>query len=121
MTTETQLIEAQPVNEREQKAIEIAARSKLTRKGNVWIVPSQSSAKQYQVNPDPESPFCSCPDFEFRQARCKHIYAVEITLKREYKTDGDTQTVTETLTVKQKYRQEWRSEERRVGKEGRSR
>src|ERR1051325_8131387 len=36
-----------------------------------------------------------------------HIYAVVITLKREYKTDGDTQTVTETLTVKQKYRQEW--------------
>ena len=46
--TETQPVEAQPVNEREQKAIEIAAHTKLTRKGNVWIVPSQSGAKEYR-------------------------------------------------------------------------
>jgi len=81
----------------------------LTRKGGFWIVPSQSSAKTYTVDPDPESPRCDCPDFESRQLRCKHIYAVEITLKREYTNDGQTQTVTETVTIKQKYTQDWQS------------
>jgi SWIM zinc finger len=93
------------LSERETKALEIAARTKLTRKGDVWIVPSQSGPKTYTVNPDPESPYCDCPDFESRRARCKHIYAVEITLKREYNVQ--TQTVTETVTVKKKYTQSW--------------
>jgi len=101
----------QTPSEREAKALEIAARTKLTRKGDVWIVPSQSGPKTYKVNPDPESPRCTCPDFEFRQQRCKHIYAVEIVLQREVtvSNDGQTQTVTETttVTVKKKYTQDW--------------
>lgn len=108
MTTETQTAQAQPVSEREQKALEIAARTKLTREGDDWIVPSQSGPKNYKVNPDPESPQCTCPDFEFRQQRCKHIFAVEIVLQREVTVSNDgTQTVTETVTVKRKYTQEW--------------
>ncbi|HEX7771109.1 MAG TPA: transposase [Pyrinomonadaceae bacterium] len=101
----------QIVSEREAKALEIAARTKLTRKGDVWIVPSQSGPKTYKVNPDPESPRCTCPDFEFRQQRCKHIYAVEIVLQREVtvSNDGLTRTVTETVTVKRKYTQDWQS------------
>ena len=35
------------------------------------------------------------------------MLAVEIVLKREIVTDGQTQTVTETVTVKQKYAQSW--------------
>src|SRR5829696_6379180 len=99
----------QQLSERESKAVEIAARTKLTRKGDVWIVPSQSGPKTYKVNPDPESPRCTCPDFEFRQARCKHIFAVEIVLQREVRVsnDGQTRTVTETVTVKRKYTQDW--------------
>lgn len=94
---------------RQQKAIEIAAKSKLTYQGGLWLVPSQSGSAEYTVDPDPQSPRCSCPDFEARQLRCKHIYAVEITLKREIVNDGQTQTVTETVTVKQKYSQQWSS------------
>jgi hypothetical protein len=97
------------LSERQQKAIAIAAHTELVCKGGLWLVPSQSGPNKYTVNPDPQTPQCSCPDFEARQLRCKHIYAVEITLKREYTNDGDTQTVTETLTVKKKYRQEWAS------------
>jgi hypothetical protein len=97
------------LSERETKALEIAARSKLSYQGGLWLVPSQSGSKEYTVDPNPESPRCSCPDFEFRQARCKHIYAVEITLKREYTNDGQTQTVTETVTVKKTYAQDWQS------------
>ena len=98
------------LSERETKAREIVTSSKLTCQGGVWIVPSQTgSTKEYTVDPDPEFPRCTCPDFEFRQARCKHIYAVEIVLKREVtvSNDGRTQTVTETVTVKQKYTQSW--------------
>jgi transposase len=98
------------LSERESKALAIATHTQLIRNpNNTWIVPSQSGAKTYTVNPDPESPFCNCPDFEFRRARCKHVLAVEIVLKREIVTDGQTQTVTETLTVKQKYTQDWQS------------
>ena len=97
----------QQLSERETKALEIAARSKLSCQGGLWLVPSQSGQKEYTVDPNPESPRCTCPDFEYRQARCKHIFAVEITLNRKVVTDGQTQTVTETLVVKQKYSQSW--------------
>jgi hypothetical protein len=92
---------------RQQKAIEIAAKSRLTCQGGVWLVPSQSGPTEYTVDPDPQTPSCSCPDFEARQLRCKHIYAVEITLSRKIVTDGHMQTVTETVTVKKSYSQSW--------------
>jgi len=92
---------------RQQKAIEIAAKSKLTRKGDTWLVPSQSGSKKYTVDPNPQEPNCTCPDFESRQLPCKHIFAVEIVVQREYSDDGETQTVTETVTVKKTYKQEW--------------
>jgi transposase len=96
------------LSERQSKALAIATHTQLVRNpNNTWIVPSQSGPKTYTVNPDPESPFCDCRDFEYRRARCKHVLAVEIVLKREIVTDGQTQTVTETVTVKQKYTQEW--------------
>lgn len=98
------------MTEREQKAAAIAAHTQLVRNpNNTWLVPSQSSTNKYTVNPDPESPFCSCPDFEHRRARCKHVLAVEIVLKREIVSEGNKQTVTETVTVKQKYTQDWQS------------
>ena len=72
------------MEERELKALEIAAKSKLTRRGKTWLVPSQSvRGAQYTVKLDPKEPECSCPDFECRKQRCKHIFAVEYTLERE--------------------------------------
>jgi transposase len=97
------------MSEREQKALQIAAKSKLTRKGDTWLVPSQAGAKKYTVDPNPQSPSCTCPDFEARQLRCKHIFAVEIVIEREYTDDGETQTFTETVRVRKTYKQEWSS------------
>lgn len=95
---------------REQRALMIAATSKLTRNGDTWIVPSQASAKNYAVDPNPQGPSCTCPDFELRRQPCKHVIAVSIVIKREYSNDGGTQTViTETVTVKRKYTQDWQS------------
>jgi transposase len=90
---------------REQKGLEIAAKSRLTRDGNTWLVPSQAGKGKYVVDSDAKQ--CTCPDFEARQATCKHIFAVEYTIQREYTDDGQTQTFTETVTVKKTYKQEW--------------
>lgn len=94
------------MDEREIKGLQIAATSKLTRKGNVWSVPSQAGKGRYTVDPDPASPRCDCPDFECRQSRCKHILAVEYTIQRERTADGEI--VTETVKVTRKtYTQNW--------------
>src|SRR5215216_2937959 len=98
---------------REAKGREIADRARIVKSGNLYIVPSQSGGKKYKV--DPVAGSCSCPDFDFTQAKCKHMFAVEFTVQRERKTvtetkaDGSTQTtVTETVTVKRKtYPQDW--------------
>ena len=47
------------LSEREVKALQIAATTKLTRKGNVWTVPSQAGHGEYKVNPDPQAPRCT--------------------------------------------------------------
>jgi transposase len=97
--------------EREQRGLVIAARAKLQRSddGYRWFVPSQTKGCKdtYIVKPDPAHPQCTCPDFVARQQRCKHIYATEIVISREYTDDGETQTVTETVTVRKTYKQEW--------------
>src|ERR1044071_1650006 len=101
MTDTTQL------SERQIKALQIAATSKLTRKGDVWIVPSQVGHGEYTVNPNPDSPNCTCRDHEFTNDRCKHIFAVEYTIQREQTADGTTIT-TETVKVTRKtYSQNW--------------
>ena len=98
---------------RQIKALQIAATSQLKRKGDVWIVPSQVGHGEYTVNPNPDSPNCTCRDHEFTNDRCKHIFAVEYTIQREQRceqtSDGLT-VVTETVKVTRKtYSQNWPS------------
>src|SRR6266498_2959885 len=99
-------------NGREQRGLEIAAKARLQRSGDTWFVPSQSGGGtnhggKYIVKPDVSNPHCTCPDHETRQIKCKHIWAVEFTVQREYTNDGQTETMTETVTVKKTYSQEW--------------
>src|SRR5438552_9891872 len=100
---------------REQRGLEIAARSKVVRRGLGWSVPSQSGAGKYTVKGLPfasegEVPTCTCPDYETRAVKCKHIVAVEFVIERERNIDGST-TVTETVrvtqTVRRTYPQNW--------------
>jgi transposase len=92
---------------REQRGLIIAATQKLTQKGKVWLVPSQSGKGKYTVCPDDEKPFCSCPDHEETGEKCKHLYAVEFTMKRDTAKDGTiTETRTFTFTEKKVYRQQ---------------
>jgi transposase len=90
---------------REQRGLEIAATTKLRRKGCVWIVPSQAGkGDMYSVNLTGDAPTCSCPDHETRRVKCKHIYAVEFSVRRETRPDGTTAV---TKTVRVTYAQDW--------------
>jgi transposase len=92
---------------REQRGLEIAATKTLRRKGDLWLVPSQAGAGTYVVDPtERRGTTCSCPDFETRNERCKHVYAVEFTILRET-TKPDGTVVAEQLRLT--YRQEWSS------------
>lgn len=97
---------------REQRGQEMAKQVKIVPKGDQWIVPSAGGNGKYLVKLDEEAVHCTCPDFEKRGQKCKHIFAVEFTLRTEVVTevralvtpDGEvagatlTETVTETAT-----------------------
>jgi hypothetical protein len=94
------------VDPREQRGLIIAALCKLNKTDDGWIVPSQSSGERtYCVNPAKQT--CTCPDHQDAGHKCKHIYAVEITMKREVGTDGTvTETKSITFTEKTTYKQD---------------
>jgi transposase len=95
------------MNAREERGLVIAAHCKLNKTADGWIVPSQSSGERtYRVSPYKQT--CTCPDYQEAGHKCKHIYAVEITMKREVGTDGTvTDTKSITFTEKVTYKQDW--------------
>lgn len=98
----------QAMTDREQRGFEIAESCRITRKDGVYSVPSQSGKGKYEVIADPVNPLCTCPDYETRGIRCKHIYAVQFSLEREESDDGTiTETRTVTVTEKRTYTQNW--------------
>ncbi|MGI0013243.1 MAG: IS6 family transposase [Nitrososphaera sp.] len=53
-----------------------------------FSVPSQTSAKTYEVRILGQWMVCTCPDFEYRQVdACKHIHLVKFTLSVKYLRD----------------------------------
>lgn len=109
---------------REQRGKEMAQAVKITPNGGGYIVPSASGSGQYRVQLDAEQPTCSCPDHEKRGKKCKHIFAVEFSLRAEVTVEQtpdatirettltETQTVSDgettvTRTRRKTYRQQW--------------
>ena len=93
---------------RQQKGLEIAATFNITKKGEAWVVPSQTLNGRYTVTRGEGGFSCTCPDFEERRLICKHGHAVEFYLKRETTTTPDgTTTVTETRAMRVTYPQDW--------------
>jgi transposase len=97
---------------REQRGLIIAALCKLSKKDGAWLVPSQTSTeKRYVVNLEQRS--CSCPDHQDTGVKCKHQWAVEITMKREMGKDGQlTETRSVTFAEKVTYTQDWAAYDR---------
>src|SRR6266852_2699192 len=72
-----------------------------------WLVPSQSMGERtYKV--DPQQQTCTCPDHAENGHKCKHIFAVEFTMKREIFMDGTiTETKTITFTEEKRFTRDW--------------
>ena len=103
------------MNEREQRGMELAKRVNIQPVGKgvgKWIVPSASSSEWYTVDLNSNRRRCTCPDWEQRRCKCKHIFAVEYSVRQRVSTEtnaqGDT-TVTEQVEVTKRtvYRQNW--------------
>ena len=69
-------------NEREIKGKQIASRHDLHRiSDNFYHVKSQTTKREYNVVKTNNSWQCDCPDHIFRHVCCKHIHAVEFSIK----------------------------------------
>lgn len=51
-------------------------------------VPSQTTEKHYRVELGKDKE-CSCPDHQNRESKCKHIWAVELTVTRQVDENGN--------------------------------
>lgn len=114
---------------RELKALEIAARSRITCADGVWSVPSQSGGTvTYRVTLKPEV-FCDCEDFGIRAANsatarlaapCKHIIAARLVQERDGTEPApvmDTSAIPKRPTYKQNwpaYKEAQRTEKKRL-------
>src|SRR5262245_27563740 len=72
------------MEQRQAKALQIAATTALAPHNGRWKVPSQAGTGNKPVRTAADgSCHCGCPDFEERLSPGKHIMAVEITIQRE--------------------------------------
>lgn len=99
---------SQSLSHRELHGLQIAAMARLVRRGEVWLVPSESGSAPHEV--DPREPRCSCPDHELHGDKCKHIFAVEYAARRECHPDGNapfTPAMPTQRSPRKTYRQNW--------------
>ncbi|RXH55270.1 transposase [Granulicella sibirica] len=90
---------------RRQRGLELAATTKIRRKGKVWIIPSQSGkGHSYNVELNKDGSTCTCADHEMQKVKCKHIFAAEFIKQRETLPEG---IVAEGKTAKPTYKQNW--------------
>ena len=100
----TEILNRKQMQRRKDKGFEIAKTGKVRLEGDRWRVPSQDINKYYNVILKLDKSECNCPDYEERQLKCKHIFAVEITVSKSLNQDG---RVTVTQTKRITYSQNW--------------
>ena len=94
-----------PLTPREERGLRIASQQGhvVPRQSDLkdWNVRSESRNHVYIAHVDPpDSPRCTCLDFELRRQRCKHIIAVEYVL-------GLRDAPEEKATARKTYPQDW--------------
>lgn len=82
---------------REQRGLLLAANKEIRKTKVGYKVPSQSGNGSYMVQTSKQC--CNCPDYEKREQKCKHLYAVEYTITRKVEQDG--LQIEETVTITQ--------------------
>jgi len=90
---------------REERGKLIFENGRIRQKDNYWVVGSQTSFKAYKVSFNGHEPKCTCPDCQLRKGKCKHIFAVELYIKRQIDEEGKI-TETRGINIKQ-YSQKW--------------
>src|SRR5438067_7228093 len=100
-----QSAEGAPVDMRELKGLEIAARSRVVFEGGAWLVPSQTSpATKYRVTLNPVS--CTCEDFQLSRKACKHVIAARLVCARDHGGKAP-EIATDAVPVRPTYKQNW--------------
>ncbi|WP_435011231.1 transposase [Tundrisphaera lichenicola] len=101
------------MDSREKKGQQIASCCRIKKDKDGYSVPSQMGKGRYEVTLEPY-PRCTCPDYELHANKCKHIYAVEYSIRCEVKVESDgqgnvtkTERVTVTATKRTTYKQDW--------------
>ena len=89
------------MDQRELKALQLAATHKLEPASGVWKVPSQSGKGAYRVVVSEDGLCCDCPAFEETASDCKHCLAVGYTIDRE---NGGRPVDLGDLVVRSQYR-----------------
>ena len=64
--------ESKQADGREQRGLEIAARSRIEQREGAWFVPAQSKTGNYAVIMGARGARCTCPDYETRMMKCKN-------------------------------------------------
>lgn len=91
---------------RELKALELAAKARITFADGAWVVPSQTSpGTSYRVTIG-DAPSCTCDDWQLRRQDCKHLLAAKIVAARDGKGKAPD-IVTDAVPVKPTYKQNW--------------
>jgi transposase-like protein len=88
-------------NPREIKGKEIALKKQDVTRINpdYYIVKSQTTLRQYNVIKANEKWICSCPDHTFRHICCKHIHAVEFSIKIREQVQSKTNLEIQPIVV----------------------
>lgn len=92
-------------NQRRIRGIDIAKRYTIKQKDNHWFVPSSSGKGTYKIDLSTES--CTCPDYEIRRKKCKHIFATEFTFEQDFLASINGQEIAEQAKKKKTYPQVW--------------
>ena len=71
------------LNVRELRGLDIANRYTIKQENGMWFVPS-SSGKSERYKVCLQSQKCTCPDFEIRRKKCKHIFAAEYSFEQGF-------------------------------------
>jgi hypothetical protein len=105
---------------RELKALELAAKARITFTDGAWLVPSQTSIGTVYRVAVGDPPSCECEDFHLRQQPCKHVLAAKIVAARSGAGEAPA-IVADAVPVRPTYKQDWpaygraqRTEKRRV-------
>jgi transposase/predicted nucleic acid-binding Zn finger protein len=93
-------------NPRQIRGLDIAKRYTIKQENGLWFVPS-SSGKSNRYKVDLTKQKCTCPDFEIRRNKCKHIFAVEFSFEQDFLTELDTLAVAKIAKQRKTYKQDW--------------